>query len=131
MPDLAKSKTKSAVTNGTSMLPGADGRSAWARRARDVLAELVADLGGDPSEAERALCRRAAILVAELERREVAMAQADEVKAEDLDLFLRGVGVLARTLKTIGLKRAVKPPENLTAYLARIKAEAVAAEGVS
>ncbi len=100
-----KSRARSAVSNGTVLLPGVDGRSAWVRRARDVLAERVADLGDDPSEAEMALAKRAAVLVTELERREVAMAQAGEANAADLDLHIRAIGALGRVLKTIGIKR--------------------------
>ena len=38
--------TRSAVTNGRRLHVAAPGDGAWARRFRDVLAEIVSDLGG-------------------------------------------------------------------------------------
>jgi hypothetical protein len=35
----AKDPQKSRVGNGSVLLPGVDGRSAWSRRAKDVLSE--------------------------------------------------------------------------------------------
>jgi hypothetical protein len=34
------------VTNGSKLLPGVDGRSWYAHRARDLVALFVSDLGG-------------------------------------------------------------------------------------
>jgi hypothetical protein len=54
---------RSAVSNGTAtFLPESASTLRKARRYRDVLAELVSDLGGNGrlSEAQRQLCRRAA-----------------------------------------------------------------------
>ena len=50
-------KGKSAVSNGArSFIEGLDGRTALARRYRDLVAEFVSDLGGADviSEAQRA-----------------------------------------------------------------------------
>ena len=48
---------KSRVTNGSKLLPLADGRSVTARRFRDIYEEVCGDLGGIEhlSEAERQL----------------------------------------------------------------------------
>ena len=57
------SKGKSAISNGTRLfIDGLDGRSALARRYRDLVAEFVSDLGGADviSAAQRAIVRRAA-----------------------------------------------------------------------
>jgi hypothetical protein len=69
----AKDPQRSRITNGSALLPGIDGRSAWVRRAKDLLTLHISDLGGEDnvSEAERALLRRAVTLIIELERREV------------------------------------------------------------
>jgi hypothetical protein len=55
---------RAAVTNGTMALPDLDGRSASARRYKDILAAIVSDLGGANclSEGQRQLARRAASL---------------------------------------------------------------------
>jgi hypothetical protein len=42
------SHTRSAVTNHKDLLPGLDGRSATARRFRDLVNAFVADMGGAP-----------------------------------------------------------------------------------
>jgi hypothetical protein len=70
-------QAKSRVSNGKEILPNVDGRSIEARRYRDVIESLVRDAGGDPSEAQTALIRRAAYLVVTLENMEsAAMAGA-------------------------------------------------------
>src|SRR5271166_4468482 len=55
--DRSKSRQRSRVTNGTALLPGVDGRSAWMRRCKDIIAAHVSDLGGEDniSAAEPAL----------------------------------------------------------------------------
>ena len=55
---------RSRITNGSALLPGVDGRSAWVRRARDLIREHLADLGGfdNVSAAERSIIRRASVL---------------------------------------------------------------------
>jgi hypothetical protein len=63
-------RTRSKVTNGRALFDGdVDGRSAWARRLRDLIRLYVADLGGEDnvSAAEHSLARRAATLTLELE----------------------------------------------------------------
>jgi hypothetical protein len=37
---------RTAVGNGTTLLPGVSGRSLWARRAKEVISDIVSDLGG-------------------------------------------------------------------------------------
>jgi hypothetical protein len=73
-----KAYGRSAVTNGSTLLPGVDGRTIWARRFRDLLSQHFADLGGEDavSEAERSIARRATALEIELERLELKFATA-------------------------------------------------------
>jgi hypothetical protein len=56
------SRTRSAVTNHKDLLPGLDGRSATARRFRDLVNAFVADMGGLDrcSEIKLGLVRRLA-----------------------------------------------------------------------
>ena len=49
-----KDPQKSRVTNGSALLPGVDGRSAWVRRCTDVIAAHLSDVP-DASAAERSL----------------------------------------------------------------------------
>jgi len=117
----AKPTHRSAVTNGSELLPGIDGRSAWARRLRDVIANHVADLGGDQaiSEAERSIVRRAATMTVELERLEARFATAGAAAAPDLDLYQRTAGNLRRLLESVGIgRRPARAPQGVDAYLA-------------
>lgn len=120
-PSDAKAVSRSSITNGSRVLPGVDGRSAWARRLRDLIALHIADLGGDEaiSEAERSIVRRAATLTVELERLEVKFAQAGEAAAAELDLYQRTAANLRRLLESIGLERRTKDiTPTLTDYTA-------------
>jgi hypothetical protein len=56
-----------------AFLDNVDGRSVLASRYRDILGQLVSDIGGDPSEAQ-SICRRAATLAVWVEQAESAMA---------------------------------------------------------
>jgi hypothetical protein len=104
-------RVRSRVTNGNALLPNVDGRSTWARRARDVLQAHIADLGGDSnvSEAERSVVKRAAILTAELERLESAFAVTDGAPSiADLDAYQRASNSLRRLLESVGLRRRAR-----------------------
>lgn len=103
----AKDPQKSRVGNGSVLLPGVDGRSAWARRAKDVLSEHLSDVP-DASAAERSIIRRASVLTVELERLEAQFALAGEADAETLDLYGRVSGNLRRLLEAVGLRRRAK-----------------------
>jgi hypothetical protein len=101
---------RSAVSNGTRLLPGIDGRNTWVRRCRDIIAEHVADKGGmaNCSAPERSIIRRAATLTVELERMESVFAVAGEALPEQLDLYQRTANSLRRLLEAVGLERRAK-----------------------
>lgn len=120
-PAPQKAPNRSRVTNGSEVLPGVDGRSAWVRRLRDLINLHVSDLGGDAnvSEAERSLVRRAATLTVELERMEAGFATAGEARASDLDLYQRTAGNLRRILESLGLERRQRDvTPSLSTYVA-------------
>jgi len=98
------------VTNGTAFLMDGDGRSIWARRCRDILADHISDMGGpkNVSSAERSLARRAAVLTTQLEQIEAQFSAADQADSKLLDIYVRGVGGLRRLLQTIGLERRAR-----------------------
>lgn len=112
-----KPEAQSRVSNGTAtFLDGVDGRSALARRFRDVLGQIVADLGGSAlmSEGQRQLARRAATISVECERLEAqAMSGADI----DLDAYGQMTDRLGRAFTRLGLKRVMKPVPDLQSYL--------------
>jgi hypothetical protein len=120
-----KDPQRSAVANGSKLLPGIDQRSAWVRRVKELIADHVADAGGEAntSAAERSLIRRSAVLTVELERLEKRFALAGEASADDLDLYIRASGNLRRLLEAIGLQRRPKDVTSLDQYLAGIVEE--------
>jgi hypothetical protein len=110
--DVAEPKPthRSAVSNGSRLLPEVDGRSVWARRCRDLIDSHLADLGGEDSvsEAERSIIRRAAVMTTELERLETEFANKGAADKSDLDLYSRVAGNLRRLLESVGLERRAK-----------------------
>jgi hypothetical protein len=103
-------KHRSALTNGNRLfvLEGnADGRSASYRRFKDVLEQILADLGGADmlSEGQRQLCRRAATLSIMAEGME---CDAVGNKPFDVDLYGQLTDRLGRCLARLGLKRVAK-----------------------
>ena len=103
-----KPEARSAVTNGSSLLAGVDGRSTWARRLRDLIELHTNDLGGvlNISEAEKAIVRRASVLIVELERMETDFALAEGApNIATLDAYQRAAGNLRRLLESLGLER--------------------------
>jgi hypothetical protein len=81
----------------------------WARRLRDLTAMLIADQGGDDmiSAAKMAIVRRSAIIMVELELRELRFAD-EEPSYQQLEQYSRISGNLRRMLESIGLERRAK-----------------------
>ena len=72
---VAKPEARSRVSNGKDLfLEGVDGRSVLARRYRDILSQLTSDIGGDPSEAQSIIIRRATQLAVWCEQAEAEAA---------------------------------------------------------
>ena len=107
---------RSAVTNGSKLfvLDGnADGRSAAYRRFKDVLAQILADMGGSDilSEGQRQLCRRAATLSIMAESME---CDAVGNKPFDVDLYGQLTDRLGRCFQRLGLKRTARQVREIT-----------------
>ena len=101
--EQVKSQARSRVGNGSTLfLDGVDGRSSIARRFRDFLAELVSDMGGDPSAAKLMICRRAATLAVWCEQSEAVMAGGENI---DIAEFTTAANALRRLLADLGLER--------------------------
>lgn len=115
---------RKAVTRlGTRRL---DGRSTVAVAARRFVADLTADLGGDPSRAEATLIELAArtwIIVEALD--DWIMRQPSLVlhrKRAAVPVLLQRqqlVDSLARTLERLGLERRARDVPDLASYLAK------------
>ena len=94
-------------TRGKRYCRGIDGRSAWVRRAKGIIAAHLSDLGGveNTSAAERSIIRRASTLTVELERFESKFATAGEASPDDLEVYQRCANSLRRLLEAVGLQR--------------------------
>jgi hypothetical protein len=109
--DLSQSKLRSAITNGSALLSDLDHRGAWARRLRDLLDGITADLGGSDvvSEATKVLVRRAAMITLQLELMEQHFAdQGGEATTHQIEIYQRASGALRRLLECLGLERKAK-----------------------
>lgn len=93
-----------------------DGRSATARRFKDLIDDISGDLGGAGllSEGQRQLVRRAAMLSAESERMEAASVRGE---AFDIDAYGVLCDRLGRLFQRIGLRRVPRDAMTLDAYV--------------
>jgi hypothetical protein len=100
-------RSRSAVTSGRRVFVVGDSNSAWARRFYDLVQGHVSDLGGRSvlSEAQLALCKRAAGLECELEQMEGRMSLGEEI---NLDSYGRAASHLRRILEVLGLERKAR-----------------------
>ena len=95
---------RSRITNGRDLLANVDGRTADARRYRDLAASLADDLGGASglTEAQRALVRQAAAMIVQSERLQSAVLRGELVDVEQLT---RLANAATRILSRLGIKR--------------------------
>ena len=113
-----KAQNKSKVTNGRKMVAGVDGRSADARRYKDLVRSYADDIGGPASlsEAQKALVSQAAILTLQAERMQGAALRGEIV---DIEQQTRLANVLGRSLTKLGIKRDARAkPKSLVLALA-------------
>lgn len=123
--DVPKPNARSRVGNGSALLAGVDGRSAVFRRYRDILASLISDMGGDPSEAQMQIARRAASLAVWCEEQDASAANGE---ALDIATYTTASNTLRRLLADLGLERRAKDiTPDLHSYLASKAAEKAAA----
>lgn len=97
-------RARAAVSNGRHLLPGIDGRSAPARRYRDLVTDLAGDLGGAEalSAAEAAMVRQAAALIV---RGELIQARIVNGETVDDEEATRVANAAARILNALRVKR--------------------------
>jgi hypothetical protein len=97
---------RSRVTNGKDLLANVDGRTAAARRYRDLCLSLADDLGGASSltTAQSALVRQAAAMIVQSEK-----LQSDVLRGEivDVEQLTRLANAATRILTRLGLKKTI------------------------
>jgi hypothetical protein len=110
--------TRSKVTNGSRLLRGIDGRSADARRYRDLIVELVREHGGESalSISGLAMVRQAASLMLRCEQEQARVVRGEPVNE---DALVRLSSEARRILSALR-RRTAKRERNvdLAAYLA-------------
>jgi hypothetical protein len=118
--EVAKAKPthRSRVSNGSKFLTDIDGRSATARRMRDLVADLKQHLGGSPSPAQEIVLRRAATLAAWCEAQEAAHLTGE--KLLDVQVYTTAVNALRRLIADLGLEAVAR---DVTPSLARYLAD--------
>jgi len=82
-----------------------DGRTLAARHIKLWESQITVDLGGDLTEAQKSLMRRAAVLSAILEDKEARWATGTPLTLVE---YLSATNVLRRLLTTLGLERRPK-----------------------
>jgi hypothetical protein len=115
--------SRSMVANRPLMTRGVDGRTASARRFRDIAQSLIDDLGGAVSESQMLLVKQAAMVTLRVEK-----LQAEIVSGGDADpeLIIRLSNTQTRSLQELGLglKRgrgaAPSGSNDLASYLSQI-----------
>lgn len=122
--ETPKPNARSRVGNGSALLAGVDGRSGVFRRYRDILSQLVSDMGGDPSEAQAQIARRAASLAVWCEERDAAAANGEPL---DIAAYTTASNALRRLLGDLGLERRARDETpTISEYMARKAAEKAA-----
>jgi hypothetical protein len=91
------SRARSAVTNHKDLLPNLDGRSATARRFRDLVNAFVADMGG--------LDRRLAATTVQAEMLEARMVNGDAI---DIATLCTLASTTVRLSQRLGLERRAR-----------------------
>jgi hypothetical protein len=126
--DVSSSKNRSAVSNRSRLHQKGDARSAGARRFRDLVDALSADLGDNLSEADLAMVRTAAGLTLKSELLQADLAAGKDVDAE---VIIKLAGASRRALTAICVKAVERKPAGtmtLAEYAAQRAAEREALE---
>jgi hypothetical protein len=125
---LKRGKGRSRVTNGSKLLPLADGRSVTARRFRDLYEEIGNDLGrlDKLSEGQKQLIKRAAMLSAECERMEAASVRGEPFSIDGYGMIVDRLGRLFQRIDLERRSRDITP--TLQSYL-EAKTKGAAGDG--
>lgn len=103
---------RSAVTNGSRLLEGIDGRSPAARRFRDLIQLYETEVSGDLTELERGLIRQAAALSLRSEQLQAAVVRGEDV---DSDTLIRLSGEARRILTSLRKRHHGRDPHEASA----------------
>jgi hypothetical protein len=111
---VARDPQRSRITNGKDLLPDIDGRSAMARRFKDITSAVLTDQGGahQCSESRLQLVRRFAAAAVLAERMEARLARGEQIDVAEHAVLC---STLVRIAQRIGINRV---PRDVTPSLA-------------
>ncbi len=115
-------RTRSALTNGSLLPPGLDGRSAAARRYRDLILQFshgIVGEGGEPlNPAEMVLVRQAAGITVRVEALQANIIRGEPINDEDLVRLSNGAHrLLTAVMKQRELKGKRGHPPSVNSLL--------------
>lgn len=98
---------QSRVTNGKALLTGIDGRSKWARRLHDLVANHVDELGGpnEVTQSQFLLIKSAANLTIAMEQLELEFAKEGAANFAAMIGYQTLLNSLRRVFETLGVER--------------------------
>lgn len=117
---MPKPQARTRIGNGRAVLQDVDARSLTFRRYREILASLIADMGGDPTEAQTQIARRAASLSIWCEEQDTSAANGTPI---DIGAYTTASNSLRRLLESLGLERKAR---NVTPTIAEYAAQKAA-----
>jgi hypothetical protein len=91
-----------------------DNRTRATQDAKDLISQIVADLGGDLTAVQMALVERLACCVAMLRHQEAGWLSGSGI---DVNTYVAIGGLVHRAAQALGLKRVAKDVLDLDAYL--------------
>jgi hypothetical protein len=109
---------RSAVTNGSKLLVGIDGRSPAARRFRDLIQLYEAEVGGVLTEVERGLVKQAAALTLRTEQLQAAIVEGRDVAADEIIRLSSEHRRVLAILRTKATKNKLAGQDALAAHIA-------------
>jgi hypothetical protein len=124
---LNRRAQRSRVTNGHDLLPDIDGRSAIARRYRDIVSAIMVDQGGADrcSESRQQLVRRFAAAAVLAEQMESRLARGEQIDISQHALLCSS---LVRLAQRIGINRVPRVVTDIADYVAIDKVESTSVE---
>ena len=118
---VAQTKVEFSAGIIAGQLPGVDGRTLPARRYRELVANMAADLGGDLTMAKQAIVCRAAALITWTEQTEADYAINGKM---DISQYTTATNALRRLLADIGLERVARDVPDLHDWLRQRETDA-------
>jgi hypothetical protein len=105
---------RSRISNHNDLLPGLDGRSAAARRYRDLVNSFLVDMGGIDavSEIKLGLLRRLAATTIQAELIEAKLVNGEQI---DVAVLCTLASITVRLSQRLGLERRPREVPNLLA----------------